>query len=188
MAMTDGDIDPRIRRTRHLLQEALCKLLAKKDFDSISVQDIAAAATINRVTFYDHYPDKFALLECMVASRFQELLGERAVKFDGTCASALTGMVLALCDYLANSPGMDNDRNRLMEPHMESAIIAVLRRMILDGLQENPSQKSAPEMRATALSWAIYGAAQEWIRTPNRSPSEEIAGTVVTLVSPLLGH
>ncbi len=186
--MTDVDVDPRIRRTRQLLQEALSKLLADKDFDSISVQDIAATATVNRVTFYDHYPDKFALLECMVATRFQELLARRAVKFDGTCASALTGMVLALCDYLANWPGMDSDRSRLREPHMESAIIAVLRHMILDGLKENAAQESPPEMRATALSWAIYGAAQEWVRTPKRPPSEEIVGTVVKLVSPLLGH
>jgi AcrR family transcriptional regulator len=65
---------PVIRRTRQLLQQALEKLLETKDFDKISVQDIADAATVNRVTFYDHYTDKFALLECVVAGRFQNLL------------------------------------------------------------------------------------------------------------------
>src|SRR5882757_9923810 len=113
------NLDPRIRRTRHLLQQALEKLLLKKDFGEISVQDIAEAATVNRVTFYDHYTDKFALLECVVASRFNELLAERDVKFDGTCSSALTGIVLAVCDYLAGTPGIESDRQRLMEPHLE---------------------------------------------------------------------
>ena len=80
-------VDPRIRRTRHLLQQALEKLLESKDFGDISVQDITEAATVNRATFYDHYTDKFALLECMVARQFLGMLGERGVTFDGTCPS-----------------------------------------------------------------------------------------------------
>src|ERR1700752_1020493 len=93
-------LDPRIRRTRRLLQDALQKLLEKKEFDDISVQDIAEAATVNRATFYDHYNDKFALLECMIASRFRELMTERCVAFDGTCGSTLRNMLLALGEYL----------------------------------------------------------------------------------------
>ena len=183
------ELDPRIRRTRLLLQEALDKLLKEKDFDQISVQDIAAAATVNRVTFYDHYPDKFALLECLVGSRFQQLIANRAVKFDGSCASALSGIVLAVCDYLAAAPGSDTNRQRLMEPHLESAVIAVVRRMLLDGIKRHPIERPLPdEVVATSLTWAIYGAAQEWVRTPNRPPSEEIVSPLVQLVSPLLGH
>jgi AcrR family transcriptional regulator len=172
--------DPRVRRTRILLHEALEKLLKEKEFDRISVQDIADAATVNRVTFYDHYADKFALLECVVGSRFNELLARRNVQFDGTCGSALKGIVLAVCDYLAGSPRM---------LHLEHAITAVVRRVILDGLQQHPWDRTIPmEMAATAVSWAIYGAAQEWVRTPDRKASEEIVGPLVTLVSPLLGH
>jgi AcrR family transcriptional regulator len=55
-------LDPRIRRTRELLQQALDKLLETNEFEKISVQDITDAATVNRATFYAHYPDKFALL------------------------------------------------------------------------------------------------------------------------------
>ncbi len=180
-------LDPRIRRTRQLLHHALEKLLKEKEFEKISVQDIADTATVNRVTFYDHFPDKFALLECVVGSRFNELLAKRDVKFDGTCSSALTGIVLAVCDYLAGTPGIETDRQRLMEPHLESAVIAVLRRLILEGLKQHPSARPlSPEIVATAWSWAIYGAAQEWVRTPNRPPSEEIAEPMVKLVSPLL--
>ena len=182
-------VDPRIRRTRKLLQNALEKLLTQKDFEQISVQDIAEAATVNRVTFYGHYTDKFALLECVVASRFQELLARRDIKFDGTCSSALTGIVLAVCDYLAGSPGLDSDRQRLMEPHLESAVIAVVRRMVLEGLKRHPTERPIPpEMVAAIFSWAVYGAAQEWVRMPDRPSSEEIVGPLVTLVSPLLGH
>jgi AcrR family transcriptional regulator len=178
-------LDPRIRRTRQLLQQALEKLLETKEFDKISVQDITDAATLNRATFYDHYADKFALLECVVGSRFHELLAEREVQFDGTCASALRAIVLAVCEYLTRMQGPGYTRQ--LEPHMESAIIAVVRRILLDGLKQHPPQNAiAPEMMAATASWAIYGAAKEWAQTPDRSASEEIANTVMMLVSPIL--
>lgn len=180
-------VDPRIRRTRQLLQQALEKLLASKEFEELSVQDITDAATVNRATFYDHYPDKFALLKCMVADRFHELLAERGVRFDGTCSSALKAIVLGVCDYLAGIPGMECEQQRQMEPHRESAVIAVVGKMILDGLKQHPSESEvSPEMIAATASWAIYGGAKEWVRTPNRCPSEEATDTVLMLVSPIL--
>ena len=181
-------VDPRIRRTRLLLQEALGKLLETKDFDKISVQDIAEAATVNRATFYDHYTDKFALLECMVGTRFGELLAARGVVFEGGCASALKGMMLGVCDFLAAAPRMECERQLQMEPHMEAAVIAVVRRMILEGLQKHPpADWVSPAMLAATLSWAMYGAAKEWVRTPGRGPSEEAAETVMRLVQPMFG-
>jgi len=172
-------LDPRIRRTRQLLQQALDKLLEENSFDEISVRDITEAATVNRATFYDHYTDKFALLECLVASRFHELLVERQVQFDGACASALKAIVLAVCDYLTRIQS---------GPQMESAIVAVVRRTILDGLNRHSPGSGAtpPEIVAATISWAIYGAAKEWVQTPDRRPPEEIADLVTALVAPML--
>ena len=180
-------VDPRIRRTRQLLHQALAKLLETKEFAKISVQDVAELATLNRATFYDHYPDKFALLECMVGSRFGELLTARGVMFDGTCFSALKAVVLGVCDFLAATPQLACERQGQMEPHLESAVIAVTRKMVLEGLKKHPSHSAlSPEMTATTASWAIYGAAREWIRTPNRCSSEEMAEMVMMLVSRIL--
>ena len=114
--MTEGTLetlDPRIRRTRQLMQQALAKLLENKELDEISVQDITEAATLNRATFYDHYTDKFALLECMVGSDFHELLAEREVQFDAGCSSALKSIVLAVCDYLARMQGANCQPHRI---------------------------------------------------------------------------
>jgi len=177
-------IDPRVRRTRQLLQESLDSLLQKKELDKISVQDITDSATLNRATFYDHYADKFALLECMVGTRFHELLAERGVRFDGSCASALNSIVLAVCNYLTRLQGPDSTRQ--LEPHMESAIIAVVRRLLLDGLQRHPRQDGiSSEMVAAAASWAIYGAVKEWAQTAGHGRPEDIVEHVATLVSPI---
>jgi AcrR family transcriptional regulator len=57
--------DPRVLRTRKLLQAALSTLLKTKRFDEISVRDIADVAAVNRATFYDHYMDKHTLLKAL---------------------------------------------------------------------------------------------------------------------------
>jgi AcrR family transcriptional regulator len=183
----DQVLDPRIQRTRQLLHESLQKLLETKDFDKISVQEIAEAATLNRATFYDHYPDKVSLLQCTVGMMFQELLSRRNVTFDGTCASALEAIVLAVCDFIAATPGMNYEAERKIDPHMETAVISVIRYTLLNGLKEHPSSQGVtPEMLAATLSSAIYGASKEWILTPNRLSSEAIASKIVALLSPLL--
>jgi AcrR family transcriptional regulator len=170
-------MDPPIRRTRQLLQQALDKLLEERELDRMSIQDIADAATVNRATFYDHYADKFELLACMVGSRFHELLAERRVQFGGCTDGELRAIVLAVCDYLTRMQGT---------PHMESAIIPAVRDLLLSGLQQHKTT-IPPEMIAASASWAIYGAAKEWAQNPNRCPSEEIADTITLLVSPILG-
>jgi AcrR family transcriptional regulator len=181
----EQNLDPRIRRTRLALQQALAKLLSEKEFDKVSVQDIAEAAAVNRATFYDHYTDKFALLECMVGARFGELLEARGIRFDTGCSGALRGLVMGVCDYVATAPGAECTRQL---PHMEAAVIAVVRRMLLDGLRKHPREDGVPpEMMASALAWAIYGAAKEWVRTPDRPPVERAADEVVRLLGPMLG-
>jgi AcrR family transcriptional regulator len=180
---TGEPMDPRIRRTRQLLQQALDKLLKKKDLNDISIQDIAEEATVNRATFYDHYADKFELLTCMVGCRFHQLLAERQIQFKRSCSGELTAIVRGVCDYLTQMQGTNCKRQ--LEPHMESAIIAAVREILLAGLKQHGSS-FAPEMVAASASWAIYGAAKEWLQTPNRCSPEEIAETVTTLVSPVL--
>ncbi|WP_242219747.1 TetR/AcrR family transcriptional regulator [Bacillus cereus group sp. BfR-BA-01380] len=55
--------DPRVKRTRQAIRDALISLIHEKGFDSITVQDIAEKATVNRATFYSHYYDKYDLLD-----------------------------------------------------------------------------------------------------------------------------
>jgi AcrR family transcriptional regulator len=55
--------DPRVCRTEALLQKALIELVSGKCFDSVTVEEIASRAMVNRATFYRHYQDKYALAE-----------------------------------------------------------------------------------------------------------------------------
>jgi hypothetical protein len=136
----------------------------------------------------------------MVGCRFHQLLTERQVQFAENCTAELRAIVLAVCDYLARVQGTNCKRQ--LEPYMESAIIAAVRDLLLSGLKQHLPQSAvapdaiapdaiapdaiAPEMIAASASWAIYGAAKEWVQMPDRCSSEEIADTVTLLVSSIL--
>jgi AcrR family transcriptional regulator len=169
------------------LQDALKRLLEEKEFDKITIQDIAEAATLNRATFYAHYPDKFALLEELIRVSFLQLLECRKIRFDGSCATAFHPVVLAVCDYLAELQKSRAFKQRQFEAFVEGTVIDQIRVILMDGFKKHPMEGSInPELVAATASWAIYGAAKQWVNNPDRAPSEEFVATAVNLVRPIL--
>jgi AcrR family transcriptional regulator len=162
--------------------------MQQKNFEEISVQDITEAADVNRATFYDHYTDKFSLLDAMVAGGFHKLLAERNVMFDGTCPSAASAIILATCDYLtATHASADCNRNSAFEPLAEAGIVAAIRRTLFKGVEEKPvPEPLTPDIIATTAAWAIYGAAKQWFYTPQHVPALEIVQPILQLVFPIL--
>jgi AcrR family transcriptional regulator len=195
MPISDCEVrDPRIRRTRQLLQNALRNHLQTKSLDEISVQDITDAATVNRATFYDHYTDKFALFEAMVAGGFHALLNERNVRFDGTCPSAILAIILAVCDYLTQTHAGGEEackKHSAFQPLMDAAITAAIRRVLMQGMGKYDRIVGAPalspELIANAVSWAIYGAVKQWLDTPGHPPAEQIGPSISEFILPMLG-
>ena len=63
MSRGNERMDPRVRRTREMLWNALIALLNEKDYNKIRVNEIAERATLNRTTFYLHFNSKEDLLD-----------------------------------------------------------------------------------------------------------------------------
>lgn len=180
-------LDPRIRRTREMLRDALIALLDSKPFDSISIQEIAERATVNRATFYAHYPDREALLEDLVQSRFQELLDARQVRFDGTCPSALKTVILAVYDFLKEMVSGCSKHRRHFEPFVQSVVQAQVEQVLFIGLEKGAfATHRPPAMLAATLSWAIYGATMSTLRSGEAVNPETFVEDVYSLVLPLL--
>jgi AcrR family transcriptional regulator len=180
--------DPRVKRTKALLRESLYQLLRTKSFDGISVNDIAESATVNRATFYAHYTDKYELLNAMTSTRFQALLDQRGVRFDGTCESALRMIFLGVCDYLKQTISGSGRSRHPVDPYLESAILSVVRAMCVDGLKQQPEWRGPLplELVATIVSWALFGAAREWAYLARRPKAEAIVDDVVVLLAQLI--
>ncbi len=61
--MSQNSSDLRVRRTQKLLREALIALIEERNFDVITVGEIAERAMVSRAAFYRYYQDKYDLVE-----------------------------------------------------------------------------------------------------------------------------
>jgi len=55
-------VDPRVKRTRRLLRDALVSLILEKDFASISIKEITERAEVAYITFFRHFESLDQLL------------------------------------------------------------------------------------------------------------------------------
>jgi AcrR family transcriptional regulator len=178
-----GATDPRILRSRRMLMDALVTLLTKKEFDDISIQEIADEATLNRATFYLHYPDKNALLQAMTDVRFRDLIKKRGITFTD-CNAALRAIALGVCDYLAESTSCPSQLARMP---LEGSIIPAVEGMFKEGISRHELAPGVdPDLLASTAAWAVFGAARRWFQTPNRIPAEKMAAKIEAMVGPVL--
>ena len=165
-----------------MLMDSLTTLLRKKEFDDISVQEIAEEATLNRNTFYLHYPDKNALLQSMTEARFRDLIARRGISFTD-CNGALRAIALGVCDYLAE---LTNCSVKGLSIPLEGSIIPIVESMFVEGTSHHAIVPGVdPAMMSTAAAWAVFGAARRWHKDPHRIPAEEMARRIETLVKPV---
>ena len=175
--------DPRILRSRRMLMDSLAKLLNKKEFEDISVQEIADEATLNRATFYLHYADKNALLQAMTGARFRDLLQRRSISFTD-CTGALRAIALGVCDYLAENTSCPAQLARIP---LEGSIIPVVEDMFKEGISRHGLDPGVDAgLLAATAAWAVFGAARRWFQTPDRISAEEMAAKIETMVGPVI--
>ena len=179
-------LDPRIKRTRQLLQKALMELMAEKSFQAITVQDIAERATVNRVTFYAHFEDKYALLEYSIREMIKQQL-HRPIPEDAPFSREnLARLILTICEFLGEMdhrcPPPHGQLETLMEKQIKAELYETLRRW-LERLPESKSKSHpTPEQTAMVTSWAIYGAAVQWSQQEPREPAKDFVQQVLPLI------
>lgn len=99
MALKPTKTDPRTIRTRNLIQDAFLSLSTEKNFEAITIKDIAERATINRATFYAHFEDKYELLDFILSDTFVETVSSKLNFKAKSIEVNLQDLILALCDY-----------------------------------------------------------------------------------------
>jgi AcrR family transcriptional regulator len=181
-----NEADPRVKRTRKLLQDALIDLLAEKNFEAITVQDIAERSTINRATFYAHFVDKYALFASYSREWFRQALFNRLPEGAPFSRANLELVILATMQALAEMD--DHCRpTEALKPSVMSAVqeelSGYLFRWLERALRGGAQQPMGLETTAAGLSWAIFGTAVDWSHMVERSPAESTAAHIATLLT-----
>lgn len=183
--------DPRVVRTRRLLVDSLNELMGEKSFDSITVSEIATRATLNRVTFYAHFQDKYALLEYDFSNRVQAQLEATLGTNPQLSEESVRALLQIVCSFLENAERHCPPPRGQMQGLMEKLLKQHIYEVLLNGLQEHPeckaqaNKKGSPSVQQTAMvtAWAIYGAAFQWSQQEKRQPVTEFTRDVLPLIT-----
>ena len=177
----DEKLDPRVKRTRGLILTSFESLLAEKGFDSISVQEVAEKAQVNRATFYAHFPDKYALLDHSIGRMFMAEIEKRTLNACHYSPDNLRNLILGLCDFLSRL------HTSCAQPHQqfESLVEGTVKKQLFDLLSYwlRDSKKSTVEIPATVATWAIYGLASHYSHTKKRPALEKFVDEALPLVA-----
>ena len=155
----------------------MSELLLEKSFLSISVQDVATRATVNRATFYAHFDDKYAIFESLIRDGFHEALESRLgpeVKFD---EFGLHLLVQTVVEYMGRLNSRCRKADRRMDPLVEATAQDTLYRFLLARLSAEGRRENL-ETTASVWSWAIFGAAMQWSRTERAKSAADLAEEV----------
>ena len=189
MSKKEERLDPRIRRTRKLLRNALIELISEKGFDEITVKDITERATLNRATFYLHYKDKQDLL----AKGFDEIWDELTernplpIAQDGSLALEGTKITI-LTDFehikenskfyrvMLGEQGVAEFIHRMQE-HVNAATTARIQAVI----GNLPSGPVPIEIVLQFISSAYVGIIQWWLEQGQSYSPEDMANLIVSL-------
>jgi AcrR family transcriptional regulator len=164
-------VDPRITRTRKLLREALGSLLAEKNFEAISVQDIAAASTVNRATFYAHFTDKFDLLDSMIRDDVASYLAREDPLQANDARQLLLGVGRNVFAFVATHRRCKIDRE--FEPQMQRSIDAQLREFL---------SARFPDCASMLIASALVGAAMGWRHESAEKSYEPVVSNIVDIL------
>ena len=187
-----NDADPRVKRTRKLILDAFVELLKEKGFHAVSVQDIAAKATVNRATFYAHFVDKYGLLDHMVGEWFREVLSQRQLNATPFTINNLRRLIVtvleAMAEFRGHCVGPHQDLDTSIEARVQRELDGFLRGWFTLLPPGNGRDRVSAETTSSVLSWAIFGAALDWSQNPSATPADERALQIVTLLTRGLGH
>lgn len=180
--MLSNSLDPRVKRTRKLLQGAFMALMAEKEFQNITIQDITQRAEVNRATFYAHFEDKDALANALLRTMFQEKLDSRLSEAHFSVEN-LRLLTLAVCEFLVDFTGhclKPHAQPILNLPPIDKQLQLYLYEVLAGWLKE--SQLPNAESVAMVVSWAILGPALRWSQVRHKPSAQEMADQIFPLL------
>jgi AcrR family transcriptional regulator len=180
-------LDPRVRRTRKLLEDALRALIEERPYAEISVSDISDRATINRATFYAHFDDKAHLASTMVSEDLHAMLIAHLAPPVPFGRDSLAALAEGMFEFMGQTHGGCRKHADEFCSSVGSTLQDTLQKLLRTWLDHDAqAMRSFPGASkgsvATVLSWSIYGAAIRWSRLSRRPEAKDAAREIVSLL------
>lgn len=177
-------MDRRTKKNQRAIMDALIHLIGEKDFEQITINDIAERADVNRGTIYYHYTDKYDLLDKCLEAHLYHLI-ESCSSADGTELSPSKSSLLRTLRQmeknalfyrnLLSNKGIPSFRNHLQKIMSNQ----VLEQIVGNDLNLNELSK---DILVQFLSSAIVGVIEWWLTQQMPCSVEEITEQLWSLL------
>lgn len=167
-----GEIDIRIIRTRKTIMNSFMELLRDKSFEAIRISDISTKAAINRATFYNHFTDKYHLLDEITNETLLGHMRKNLGEEEPFSPLVIQKIFLVLTNFHTDMADMCKKNyvedlalytNQILREEVKNTLLKSIQ---LKSPGEDPERL---ETLAAVLSWFVIGISYEWKRTKNIS-------------------
>lgn len=180
------------QKTKLLIEQSFLELLAHREFNKISIRDITEAAKINRGTFYLHFENKYDLL-ASIEQNLLEGLEKASIELepDEVLEEAREGRLSHFSMQVFRFIDSNASQFKVLLSHNnQSGFIKRLQHLFVNQFalkyknhQLTNSYLELPShyMAAFAAS-AFMGVIEEWLKTRDHEPPEQIAEYFVRII------
>lgn len=181
-------VDKRVIRTKKAIKTALFALMERKDFTTVTISELSAAAGVNRRTFYTHYhtiTDILDEIESDLVSKLSDIL--RGFDFSEYRQSVYRVFV----DFYTLVSGEEfNYYFRRMRMDTRGILTSRLRNALKASALPRLTDNSSVGCGSVASAFAaggILGSFMEWYYSENRIPVENAAEAVSIMAEACAG-
>ncbi len=184
--ITEAKHDRRILKTKKAIYEALVELMQKKNLNSITVTELAAAANINRKTFYTYYSTVNDVLDEVINELISSLkdlmyaMSEDYNMLSPQTLFAFLNTIMSDVDIVRALFTSDNG-NMLFNKLQKALQETLLKELIDNDIKMNIPPEQYPLISSFVAGGMIY-VYYEWITNPNGTSLDEMARTLTTLI------
>ncbi|MFW2488644.1 TetR/AcrR family transcriptional regulator [Clostridium chromiireducens] len=165
-------MDRRIEKSKKAIIDSLTQLMTEKNFNKITINEIADRANVNRGTIYLHYVDKFDLLNQCIDTHINKLF-ETCMRKDNNANPSAKIAILSIFEYIeqhaffySNMQGIPNFRDRLL---------AMVQRITEEQIDKTGSNRELnKEVLVQYVASATVGVIEWWITNTMPLPSNDI--------------
>jgi AcrR family transcriptional regulator len=174
-------VDRRIKKSQQALKKAVLELMAEKNFDDITIQDLSDRADVSRGTIYLHYMDKYDLLDKLIEGHIdemREMCVDHADMDHIECSFICTEYLDNNYDFFATmlaSKGAPYFHKRYMDYQIEEFIKDI---DVTNGINKGFDR----DVTVRFIASAYVGVVEWWFKNDRPIPHQELAKQLGELI------
>lgn len=175
-------MDRRVEKSKKAITDALIKLMTEKDFEKITINEIADLANVNRGTVYFHFSDKYDLLNYCIEAHLNELVESCHLGEDIDNFSSKDSLIRTFEYLQQNIFFYSNMLNNKSTPAFRDRLMSIALKNIDDKIDMTGNNSNMnKEILVQFVASAAVGLMEWWITNSMPYPAEEMVNQMALL-------